>query len=270
MENVTVANEQSSSFIYTSRNVDIHQRFTPKLFSPDEILNMREQFYRSGYIKIPSFLSDDALAIFREEVEQLELIASRKKFKMPGYDTPRRLSVVGGNMIKLYAPILYSLYHHYALRSCVEQVTGHRIYNCTHPEEYMVANFLHNSGDTHGWHLDDPEYALIIFAESPQDDGGGEVEFISNWLDICRRKQCQPDSNIQDLITWAEENGMVDRHTHNSGDAYLLRADMNLHRVAPLKHSSERRSVVNMAFQKTSQSDYGLTANLLYGSPDIE
>lgn len=270
MENTTVTCEQPSNFIHTTRNVDLDQLITPKLFSPGELLDMREQFYRSGYIKLPSFLSGDALAVFREEMEHLELIASRKKFEMPGYQTPRMLSVVGGNLIKSCAPVLYSLYHHYALRSCVEQLTGRHIYDCTHPDEYMVANFLHNSGDTHGWHLDDPAYALIIFAECPQKNGGGEVEFISNWLDICRRKHCQPDSNIQELIDWARENGMVDRHTHNCGDAYLLRADLNLHRVCPLKCSGERRSVVNLAFQNRSIVDYGLTANLLYGLPDDE
>ncbi|MGY1488954.1 HalD/BesD family halogenase [Methylobacillus pratensis] len=269
MQNTIAAFEQPSNFIKTARNVDLYELITPKLFSPDDLLDMREQFARSGYIKLPSFLSEDALAVFREEMEQLELIASRKKFEMPGYQTPRKLSVAGGSMIKSYAPVLYSLYHHYALRSCVEQLTGRRIYSCTHPEEYMVANFLHNSGDTHGWHLDDPAYALIIFAESPKENGGGEVEFISNWLDICRRKQRQPDSNIQDLIAWAEENGMVDRHAHNSGDAYLLRADINLHRVCPLKRAGERRSVVNLAFQTTSVARYGLTANLLYGLPDV-
>lgn len=270
MENTSITREKPSNFIHPVRNVDLYKLITPKLFSPDELLDMREQFYRSGYVKLPSFLSDDALAVFRDEMEQLELVASRKKFEMPGYKTPRRLSVVGGNMIKSYAPVLYSLYHHYALRSCVEQLTGRRIYSCTHPEEYMVANFLHNSGDTHGWHLDDPAYALIIFAESPQKNGGGEVEFISNWSDICRRKQCKPDSDIQELITWARENGMVDRQTHNSGDAYLLRADINLHRVCPLKYSGDRRSVVNLAFQNTSKADYGLTANMLYGLPDAE
>lgn len=265
MEHTSVIRERPSSFIHTARNADMHQLITPKLFSPEELLNMREQFYRSGYIKLPSFLSEDALAIFQEEMRDLELIASRKKFDMPGYETPRKLSVAGGNLIKTHSPTLFGLYHHYALRSNVEQLTGRRIYSCTHPEEFMVANFLHHNGDTHGWHLDDPAFALIIFAESPQENAGGEVEFISNWPDICKRKRCQPDSNIQELIAWAEENGMVDRHAHNCGDAYLLRADLNLHRVCPLKYSGERRSVVNLAFQTKSEVDYGLTANLLYG-----
>jgi hypothetical protein len=269
VQDTIAAFEPPGNLININRNVDLYELITPKLFLVDELLDMREQFARSGYVKLPSFLSEDALAVFRDEMEQLELFACRKKFEMPGYQTPRKLSVAGGSQIKFNSPVLYSLYHHYALRSCVEQLTGRQIYTCTHPEEFMVANFLHNSGDTHGWHLDDPAYALIIFAESPLEGGGGEVEFISNWQDICRRKQRQPDSNIQDLILWAEENGMVDRHAHKSGDAYLLRADINLHRVCPLKRSGERRSVVNLAFQSTPRADYGRTATLLYGLPDM-
>ncbi|MCB5190917.1 hypothetical protein LG198_09280 [Methylobacillus arboreus] len=256
---------QPGDFINVARKAELYDLITPKVFGQDELLDMRDQFARCGYVKLSSLLSQEALAVFREEMEQLEQLASRKRFEMPGYLTPRKLSVAGGGLIKSHSPALYSLYHHYALRNCVEQITGRPIYTCTHPEEYMVANFLHNNGDTHGWHLDDPAYALILFAETPPEQAGGEVEFISNWLDLCRRKNRKPDENIQDLIAWAEENGMVDRHEHKSGDAYLLRADINLHRVSPLKNAGDRRSVVNLAFQATAVADYGLTADLLYG-----
>ncbi len=185
---------------------------------------------------------------------------------MPGYLTPRSLSVLGGGAIKAQSPLLYSLYHHYAFRTCIENIVGRAIYTCSHPEEYMVANFLHNSGDTHGWHLDDPAYALIIFAEAPPEGCGGDVEFIANWTDLCRRKNQKPNENVMELVNWAMQNGLVDSHSHQSGDAYLLRADMNLHRVTPLSQKGMRRAVVNLAFQSTPQADYGSTADLLYGS----
>jgi hypothetical protein len=244
---------------------DIYDLIAPSSFAPEQLLNMREQFARVGYVKLPQFLSPKALLLLRHEMGEMEKIAIRRKFEMPGYLTPRSLSVLGGKMIRAQSPLLYSLYHHYALRNCIESIVGRAIYTCTHPEEFMVANYLHNSGDTHGWHLDDPSYALIIFAEAPEPGGGGEVEFISNWKDLCRRKNQKPDENILDLVKWAYENGLVDIHAHMPGDAYLLRADLNLHRVTPLKRRGDRRSAVNLAYQSSPETSYGETADLLYG-----
>ena len=267
MQNTSAVLSQTNPLVSLSRWTEIYDLITFKIFDHDALLDMREQFASSGYVKLPRFLDHQALTVFREEMEQVEDVAIRKKFEMPGYLTPRRLSVAGGGLIRHHSPLLYSLYHHYALRKCIESIVGRPIYTCTHPEEYMVANFLHNSGDTHGWHLDDPAYALIIFAETPQEGGGGEVEFIPNWTDLCRRKQRSPDKDILDLVEWADANGLVDRHNHQSGDAYLLRADKNLHRVSPLKNVGDRRSVVNLAFQSLARVDYGNTADLLYGMP---
>lgn len=244
---------------------EIYDLVTPASFDPVSLFDMREQFARTGYVKLPKFLSSRASALFKSEMEEMEQMAIRRKFNMPGYQTPRSLSVLGGNLIKSQSPLLYSLYHHYALRSCIESIVGRPIYTCTHPEEFMVANFLHNSGDTHGWHLDDPAYALIIFAEVPEEGCGGEVEFIANWKDLCRRKGRKPDDNILDLIDWAGENGLIDRHSHRAGDAYLLRADLNLHRVTPLKGPGERRAAINLAYQASPETIYGSTADLLYG-----
>lgn len=249
----------------THKWAEIYDLITPKIFDPTLLMDMREQFARIGYVRFPGFLSAKALDLFKEEMEEIEQIAIRRNFEMPGYATPRSLSVLGGNLIRSQSPMLYSIYHHHVLRSCIENIVARPIYTCTHPEEFMVANFLHNSGDTHGWHLDDPSYALIIFAEVPGEGGGGEVEFIANWKDLCRRKGREPDKDVLDLINWADENGLVDRHSHNAGDAYLLRADLNLHRVTPLKYQGARRAVVNLAYQSSPETVYGVTADLLYG-----
>lgn len=245
---------------------ELYDLITPRPFDQNTLLDMREQFARSGYVKLKSFLNSTALDAFRSEMEELEQLSARRQFEMPGYLTPRRLSVLGGGAIKAQSPFLYSLYHHYAFRTCIESIVGRPVYTCSHPEEYMVANFLHNSGDTHGWHLDDPAYALVIFAEAPDAGCGGEVEMIANWTDLCQRKNQKPDENVMELVSWAMQNGLVDRHNHQSGDAYLLRADMNLHRVTPLLQKGMRRTVVNLAFQSKPEACYGNTADLLYSS----
>ncbi|CAB3759584.1 HalD/BesD family halogenase [Paraburkholderia solisilvae] len=244
----------------------LYDLVTPLDYDWNAQQHMREQFLRFGYVKLPGFISAAALQLIKNELDELARLSRRRDFIMPGYATPRSLSVLSGSMIKAHSPFLYSLYHHYALRRCVENIVGRTVYSCTHPEEYMVANFLHHQDDTHGWHLDDPPYALVIFAEIPGENDGGALEVVANWTDLCRRKNRKPDQAIDDLISWAEENGLVDRHYHQAGDAYLLRADVNLHRVSPLVHAGSRRAVVNLAFQCTAVAHYGATANLLYSA----
>jgi len=247
------------------RWADLYDLLKPSCFTPEQLIDKREQFARTGYVRLEGFLQDRAHEVFKEEMEEMEQVALRRQFQMPGFSTPRSLSVLGGNQIRSHSPLLYSLYHHYAIRTLIQEIVGRSVYTCTHPGEFMVANYLHNSGDTHGWHLDDPAFALIIFAEAPAEGGGGEVEFISNWKDLCARKGRKPTESIHDLVDWADANGLVDRQAHSAGDAYLLRADHNLHRVTPLTRQGERRAVVNMAYQSAPETIYGETADLLYG-----
>jgi hypothetical protein len=236
-----------------------------KDFDDDELADMHERFLRSGYVRMPNFLTPTALRFLRYELRRLELDASRRVFEMPGYHSPRNLSVVGGTIIKARSPFLFRLYQHSALRECVASIVGRPIYSCAHPEEFMVANFLQCNGDTHGWHMDDPAFALVVFVDAPAEGEGGQVEMIPNWVSFCSRRGRKPDSDIGDLVQWASENGMVERHHHDAGDAYLLRADRNLHRVTPLVSSNSRRSVINCAFQVTPDTSYASTADLLYG-----
>lgn len=242
---------------------------TTKNFEPATLADMHEEFLRNGYVKLPGFLSPAALDFLCCELQRLEAAASRRVFEMPGYQSPRNLSVLGGRAIKEQSPFLFRLYHHTALRSCVEAISGRPIFSCVHPEEFMVANFLQSSGDTHGWHLDDPPYALVIFAEAPAPGEGGEVEIIPNWTDMCRRKGRQAAQDVTDLIVWAAENSLLERLHHDPGDAYLLRADVNLHRVIPITANGARRCVLNMAFQTSPETVYADTADLLYGNQNI-
>lgn len=242
---------------------------SPRVYDGDTAFELHEEFVRSGYVRLHEFFTPAAISFLKLELTRLEKLAVRRVFEMPGYGTPRSLSVLGGSLIKAQSPMLYRLYHHQALRQCMELIAGRPVFPCLHPEEFMVANFLQHSGDTHGWHLDDPSYALVIFIEAPREGGGGEVEIIPNWTELCRRKNRKPDKDIANLIAWAHENGLVERRHHNVGEAYFLRADLNLHRVAPLREEGERRCVINLAFQSSPDAKYGGTADLLYGAEGL-
>jgi len=240
-----------------------------KEFEPAALADMRDEFLRCGYVKLPGFLTPAALRFLKAELRRIEIGAARRTFEMPGYCTPRTLSVLGGRAIKTQSPVLFRLYHHSALRSSVQRIAGRSIYSCQHPEEFMVANFLQRSGDTHGWHLDDPAFALVLFIDAPAEGQGGEVELIPNWTDLCRRKGRRPDADISDLITWSGDNGLVETRHHDAGDAYLLRADINLHRVRPINGDGARRCVINLAFQASPLANYANTADLLYANASV-
>lgn len=237
-----------------------------KSFSEEELADLREAFLRKGYVKLPGFLTSAARSLLEGELHRLKDRASRRAFEMPGYQSPRTLSVLGGRVISEHSPMLYGLYHHPSLRNVVASIAGRPIYSCQHAEEYMVANLLHSSGDTHGWHLDDPAFALVLFVKSPAEGEGGELELIPGWRDTCRRKGRTPDEDINDLIEWARDNGLIEQHGHNAGDAYLLRADINLHRVKPITAEGVSRHVINLAFQANANTQFSETATMLYAA----
>ena len=108
----------------------------------------------------------------------------------------------------------------------------------------------------------------MLFIDAPAQGQGGEVELIPNWTDLCRRKGRNPHTDIADLIAWAGDNGLVETRHHDAGDAYLLRADINLHRVKPISGEGARRCVINLAFQASPLSTYADTADLLYANPN--
>jgi hypothetical protein len=100
---------------------------------------------------------------------------------MPGYETPRRMSVCGGQVIVSHSPYLAMLYFHRQLRFLVQRIVGVPMHSVPHVDEFMVVNRLKGVGQTHGWHLDDPKFALVIVVDTPPRDSGGFVEVIPNW-----------------------------------------------------------------------------------------
>jgi hypothetical protein len=230
---------------------------------------LRETFAREGYVRLPGLLRPDVLAILQGEMRYLKERAVERHFVMEEFRTPRHMSVLGGSRITVLSPTFASLYSCYDVRFLVGAVAGRAIHSCRHPEEFMVANFLVGRGDTHGWHLDDPPYALVLFLEAPDEAGGGLLEFIPGW------KAWQDGADAQDLpldrlVALARARGLVRTAHHAAGEAYLLKADECLHRVTELDAGATSRSVVNLAFESDQPITYHRTASILYGpgSPD--
>jgi hypothetical protein len=223
-------------------------------------------FARHEYVALPGlFSTPQAFATLRAEVARLRQFAAGKNFVMPGYNTPRVMSTVGGRKIRRESPLLTAMYEEGSLSQLVSGIAGRSVFPCHDENEWMVVNWLEGQGETHGWHLDDPAYALVIFAEAPAPGQGGEAEFITDWRRLRERLGEDPDGEVGAAVENCREIGIVHSKAHAAGDAYLLRADRCLHRVAPLTTAGARRVVLNLAFEaKPDVYRKGITAAYLY------
>ncbi|NEQ34946.1 MAG: hypothetical protein F6K40_00920 [Okeania sp. SIO3I5] len=213
---------------YTQNEIN----FVNDHYQDNLLKELSQKFKKDGYVKLKNFIRLKPYQLIMEEISILEQIATHKNFTMKPYNTPRQLSVIGGSQIVNNSPFLLSLYYSSEVRSVLTKIVDEKIVECRHPEEFMVINFLLNKRSTHGWHLDDPPYALIIFIESPSCySDGGLLEFISDWKDFCKRNDFHPYKDIEQAVKKAKKLGYVHQHWHEKQDAYILRADKNLHRA---------------------------------------
>jgi hypothetical protein len=229
---------------------------------------LRARFAQDGYVKLPRLLADETFDVLRREIAALEPRARARDFVMPGADTPRVMSVLGATQLLAGSSAPAILYVHFELVRVIGRVAGTPVHRCSHPEELMVCNFLLSEGSTHGWHLDDPPYALVVMLEAPEPGAGGELEYIPDWPGLCRRLGADPSGPVDAAVATARDEGLINRADHRSGDAYLLRADRCAHRVVPLRAAGTRRVALNFAYERTAGATYGDSATLLYGLDD--
>ncbi len=224
------------------------------------------EFVQNDFVVLPSFLKQDAFNILDKEIGKLKGISKERKFVMPGYKTPRFLSTLGGSAILENSRMLNILYSHHDLISLLSEIVGEQLYLCKHENEFMVFNYLNAKKSTHGWHLDDPTYAIIICFESPESEEDGRVELIKKWTDYCGVNGRSPEDDVVDLVEQARrENLVTTLPVLRSNDAYVLRTDRTLHRVTEIRTEGATRAILNLAYENTKNPHYGQTATLLYG-----
>ncbi len=235
------------------------------LFTEDTtLLDLKEKFDALGYVKLYSLFTDNFLQNLEQEVQSLSKKSIEKNFVMPGYSTPRKLSILGGKFIQAYSPLLTNLYKNEQLKRVISKIIGKQIYSIDHQEECMVINFIEKKGGTHGWHLDDPQYALVMIIQSPESSEGGYLEIIPHWKQYAESKNLDPIKDTNQLVSLANNDGLIRKINHNAGECYLLNAGDCLHRVAPV-NCNTFRTVVNFAFDYRQSITFNGTADLLYG-----
>ena len=182
---------------------------------------------------------------------------------MPDFNTDRKMSVLSGKDVVSQSDIIASLYACRELRNWITRLIGKDIHTVLHDDEFLVVNFLDGKRDTHGWHLDDPRYALIIVVESPAEHIGGCIEYVPDWKHLAREEGFDPHQNVERGVEICKRKGLLRSDTLNSGDCYLLDAGEVLHRVSPMS-ADGRRKALNLAFDDRRYRVYGETATRLY------
>jgi hypothetical protein len=223
----------------------------PVLYRQDAYLaNLKLSLAAERYIKLPRLFSGRILDALRCELNELQAHAKDKDFTMrPYYETPRIMRTIGGQIISSESDLLKAIYRDAGLRQLINTLVGRPVYDCLDANEWMIATILNAPGNTHGWHLDDPPLALVIFADAPAADDGGLVEFIRDWPRLCTEIGIDPKGDVNPIVEQCRAAGLIEQKHHSAGDAYLFRADECLHRVTPLLRPGIQRAILNLTFE---------------------
>jgi hypothetical protein len=230
----------------------------------DLLADLRRTFALHSYVKLPGLINSQAFEALKRETDYIQQFARDRNFVMEEYGSPRILTTIGGARIFTESPNLAWIYMHYEIKNLVQEIVGDFVYFSRHAHEFIVGNYLLAEGATHGWHLDDPAYALTLVFDAPTAEEGGLLEYVRDWRAFCAEGQRLHDADISPMVEQARSRSLVHSQHHGAGDAYLLRGDQCLHRVSELKSSVARRMALNLGYDAAPNTPYGSTADRLY------
>lgn len=227
-------------------------------------IKLNQKFQTHGFVLLKNLFKREIFEYLVDDCANIFKHCHHKKFTMHSYQTPRNMSILGGKMITKESNFIPYLYIHHEICSLLSQIVGGNVFTIKHQEECFVANYLKAKGETHGWHLDDPKYALIIVIKSPGKNNGGCVEVIQNWKKLCSKLKIDPYNEVNLGVEYAKKNNLIDAYTLNTGDCYLLDAGENLHRVTSITKNNVERKIINLAYNHKRNIKFGKTADILY------
>lgn len=206
---------------------------------PNQLKKLLSQEFRDSNIAVIEELLplDLREALHREANELLEASARRRDMLLEVTGgTPRAYASVDRDTIFKGGNIIRTIFESETVRQYLSEIAGEPLHKVPYqPEEYII-NSQEKFGDTHGWHWDDYTFALIWVVEAPDHLAGGRIEYVAatDWdKNNSRRALC-------DILG---EREVRSRHI-DSGCCYLMRANITLHRVAPLTDDTRRTVIV--------------------------
>ena len=159
-------------------------------------------------------------------------------------NTPRNMTNLDFDDLST-AKVLQSSYYDSAFQKLISNLVNEDIYECPYEKERMVATWLHNTGDSHGWHWNDYSLAVIWILKALPIEAGGVVQYIptTNW-------DKDNPKIIEHLV-----NGRIRSAYFPSGSVYLMQTAKNLHRVHPILDDKHDRMILNFAFALQADLD---------------
>lgn len=200
-----------------------------------QIPGLRRSYQDTDFAEITAFTPPGVFDTALREVEELfDRQAKRRDIVVAqSGNTPRRYSNLDRDALAAGSLVVPEVFHSRVLRSYLGQIVGETVLPVPYtPEEYIAAR-LHETGDVHGWHWDDYTWALVWILKIPDETIGGSLDFIA------RASWDRENPRVDELVA----KGPVARRHPGVGNAYLLKADTALHRVAPLSEDAERMIV---------------------------
>ena len=210
----------------------------------------KQEFAKLGYVKLTSFFTQDVIdSLIQESYRLLDTHAKRKDFLMDETNfTPRKISTVSGHVIDKESQLISDLYCNEGVLNFLEEIANVRLFETPDVADKHAIHKLHRKNDIHGGHVDTYPFVLITCLESPGQDGGGELEFVPNSL------------NLEDLGT---EKAI--RDTLKVGESYFMHASESVHRVLPLVKDTNRTVLVfTYADQQSKNIEVSYSSNKLY------
>ena len=197
--------------------------------------------------------------IHREASHLLHVEGERRDLNMKQTgDTPRKYISVGRDIIHRHNGLIPKLFESSELRNLFSQITNSDVHPVDYTPEQYIINRQESTGDTHGWHCDDYQWAFIWVMDAPQPSSGGRVEYIPRVV----FDPSHPLKSLEDILRVRESRSKW----LPSGAAYLMRANRTLHRVTPLT-KDQTRTVVVMTFASEEDNDREIdhtTMQILY------
>jgi len=161
----------------------------------------------------------------------------RKNFiSKNGGNTPRKMCIVGKSNLDLNDSIFKDFYSDKKHIEMLSEIARENIHEINFENEKYVINVLKEKGDTHGWHLDDYTYALVLVNRSPHINNGGSLEYVSHVnFDGASKLDVESLENIL-------RNSVVNSVYIPNNNIYLMKTNTTLHRVSPLQTLDFRMS----------------------------
>ncbi|ODS23388.1 hypothetical protein AB835_09205 [Candidatus Endobugula sertula] len=231
------------------------------------IKNLKRQFMENGYVYLPNLFSSECFSTLKQEALKLENHAINRNYFAEETSTPRNMQVIGGRKLVEVSPLFLIIYLHHELRNFIQLATDSAALNSENEREVFGVHYMTNTKNTHGWHLDDGPFILVLFLQSPEIGEGGLMECITDWDIIKQQQNFKEDQNLESHIDLCRKKGLVKKFYHAEGDAYLLAGNKILHRVSPITKPNRKRIIFVSSYLETPNAEFTSRVTGLYDEP---